>query len=230
MPDVVLIRPGCTDFDDQNRILGDLDLPMNVRGLGQVDELVDELRDKNFNVIYCDPTEPARSTAHSIGEKLGIRIKERDELRNVDHGLWQGLQQEDIKRKFPKAYKQWKDAPETICPPEGELFTEALERVRKVLKKPLKKEVPIAIVASEPLATLIECVVDGRTPTLLKTCANAESPRIQYLTINQYIADETTITELSAAGSQKNNAQKSEPPTSEPNNGSSNVTTTKANS
>ena len=191
MSDVVLIRPGCTDFDDQNRILGDLDLPMNVRGLGQVDDLIDELRDTKFSVIYCDPTEPARSTADSIGEKLGIRVKERDELRNVDHGLWQGLQVEDIKRKFPKAYKQWKDAPETICPPEGEPFPEVLERVRKVLKKPLKKELPIAIVVSEPLATLIECVIAGRRPALPQNGGiSPDASRIRILTINEQCGEE----------------------------------------
>ena len=211
MSDVVLIRPGCTDFDDQNRILGDLDLPMNVRGLGQVDELIDQLGDVDIKVIYCDPTEPARGTARSVGEKLGVRVKERDELRNVDHGLWQGLQIEDVKRKFPKAYKQWKDAPETICPPEGELFTEALERVRRVLKKPLKKERPIAIVASEPLATLIECVVEGRKPTLLQTqCDNSEGTHVRRLRINEHADAETQITERK--------------------NGSSKIPTTKANS
>lgn len=212
MSDVVLIRPGCTDFDDQNRILGDLDLPMNVRGLGQVDDVIDELRDANFKVIYCDPTEPARSTAGSIGEKLGIRVKERDELRNVDHGLWQGLQVEDIKRKFPKAYKQWKDAPETICPPEGEPFPEALERVRKVLKKPLKKELPIAIVASEPLATLIECVIAGRRPALPQNGGiNPDASRVKVLTINEHCDEDKEHSPEPSNGSADKSKTKAKP-------------------
>ena len=44
MPDVVLIRPGCTDFDEQNRIQGVLDLPLNHRGHAQVLGLVAQLQ------------------------------------------------------------------------------------------------------------------------------------------------------------------------------------------
>lgn len=186
MSDVVLIRPGCTDFDDQNRISGDLDLPMNVRGQGQVDELIETLRETEIKLVYCDPTEPARGTANSVGEELGLRVKEREELRNVDHGLWQGLQVDDIKRKFPKAYKQWKDAPETICPPEGESFPQALERIKKFLKKPLKKDTPFAIVASEPLATIIQCVIEGRKPALPQNGGINCEVRVQVLTINEH--------------------------------------------
>ncbi|MDB4614212.1 histidine phosphatase family protein [bacterium] len=186
MSNVVLIRPGCTDFDEQNRISGDLNLPMNDRGQGQVDEVLAALRESEFGVIYCDPTEPARTTAGSVAEDHGVRVKERDELRNMDHGLWQGLQLEDIKRKFPKVYKQWKDAPETICPPEGEPFPEALARIKKFLKKPLKKETPFAIVASEPLATLIQCVIEGRKPALPTNGGINSEVRVQFLTINEF--------------------------------------------
>ena len=34
------------------------------------------------------------------------------------------LQLEEIRRKFPKVYKQWHESPEKICPPEGETLTE----------------------------------------------------------------------------------------------------------
>ncbi len=34
---VLLIRPGATDFDDQGRIKGSLDMPMSERGRQQVD-------------------------------------------------------------------------------------------------------------------------------------------------------------------------------------------------
>ena len=107
MPDVVLIRPGCTDFDEQHRIQGTLELPLNDRGHEQVAALVGQLQDGLIEVVYTSPGEPARSTADAIGEELGVPVKEIDGLHNLDHGLWQGLQIEDIKRKFPKVFKQW---------------------------------------------------------------------------------------------------------------------------
>ena len=40
---VLLIRPGATDFDDQGRIKGSLDMPMSERGREQVNSLTEQL-------------------------------------------------------------------------------------------------------------------------------------------------------------------------------------------
>ncbi len=166
MSEVILVRPGHTDFDDQNRVQGLLDLPLNDRGRRHIDALVEQLRPLNIDVILTDPGEPARTTAEEIGAALDVSVKENAELRNLDQGLWQGLQLDDIRRKYPKLDKQWHEHPEVICPPEGEPVCEALTRVRQALKKPLKKYDRIVIVAADPIATLIASVVRGTKPDL----------------------------------------------------------------
>ena len=36
-------------------------------------------------------------------------------------GLWQGMAIDEIRRvRQPKVYRQWQDAPECVCPPQGE--------------------------------------------------------------------------------------------------------------
>jgi broad specificity phosphatase PhoE len=170
MPDVVLIRPGCTDFDEQNRIQGVLDLPLNHRGHAQVLGLVAELQGVAFDVVFTAPSEPARSTALAICEQCGSPLKEVDDFRNLDHGLWQGLQVDDARRKYPKVFKQWQESPETVCLPEGETVAEAVERIRRGLRKCLKRKRTIGIVASEPLATMIGCVLRGDRPELPDAC------------------------------------------------------------
>ena len=42
---VLLVRPGATDFDDQGRIKGTLDMPMSERGRQQVNSLAEQLSD-----------------------------------------------------------------------------------------------------------------------------------------------------------------------------------------
>ena len=106
MPDVILIRPGWTDFDEQDRIQGSLDLPLNQRGLKQVEGLTEQLRGSQLEVIYAGSSEPARSTAEAIGAELDIPVKELKGLRNLNQGLWQGLQIDDIRRKYPKVVRQ----------------------------------------------------------------------------------------------------------------------------
>ena len=160
MAKVCLIRPGCTDFDEQHRIQGSLDLPLNPRGQQQVDQLIDQLRGLELKVIYTSVSEPARATANAIGDSLDVPVKELDGLRNFDQGLWQGLQIDEIRRKFPRVLKQWKESPTSICPPEGETVPEAVERVSRALRKPMKRRSTFAIVVSEPIATLVRCVIE----------------------------------------------------------------------
>jgi probable phosphoglycerate mutase len=83
-------------------------------------------------------------------------------LRNLDHGLWQGLLVEEVKRKQPKVYRQWQEQPESVCPPGGEMVADAQERVRTALTKILKKhkEGTVGLVVPEPLASLVRAYLE----------------------------------------------------------------------
>ena len=169
MSQIVLIRPGCTDFDEQNRLQGNLDLPLSPRGEQQVAELLAELAQFPIDMIYTSPCEPSRTTALQIGAARGVPVKEIENLQNVNLGLWQGLQLDEVRRKHPKVFKQWQESPEAICPPQGETFVEAIERIRKALEKPLRKKGNLAIVAADPLATIAAALIKG-------TALNATPP------------------------------------------------------
>ncbi|MDA1012935.1 MAG: histidine phosphatase family protein [Planctomycetota bacterium] len=181
---VVLVRPGHTDFDDQHRIKGSLGVPLNDRGTQQVSRIVEQLRHVPLELIYSDPSEPSRSTAAAIGAALGVRVKETDGLRNLRQGLWEGLPEEDVRRKFAKVYKQWQESPGTVCPPEGEMVGDVMERARKAIHKPLKKKRSFAVVVSEPMATLVRCVVEGEDhPTFKSQCCCDESRLVEYVVV-----------------------------------------------
>ena len=98
-----------------------------------------------------------------------MTVKELGDMENLDQGLWQGLQVEDLRRKHPKVFRQWQESPETICPPNGETVEEALDRIRRALEKPLKRGIPFAVVAPEPLAELIASYITGRKIELSHT-------------------------------------------------------------
>ncbi len=174
MGTVVVIRPGTSDFDDQHRIQGALDLPLNECGESQLPGIVEAVRHLGLDAVYASSSNPARETAEALATALGCPLKECEDLTNMDLGLWQGLQFDELRRKFPKVYKQWAESPETICPPEGETVSAVLERLEKTLQKPLKKKGTIAIVASEPLATLIAASVSGKRPICVCPIVNVD--------------------------------------------------------
>ena len=157
MVQIVVIRPGATEYDQQGRIQGVLDVPLSDEGAHEVARLSRELKHQGLEVIYSSDCERARQTAAGVAQALEIKVKPLDNLQNLDHGLWQGMLVEDVKRKQPKVYRQWQDQPESVCPPEGEMLSEAQQRVRGVLGRVLRKhkQGKVGLVVPEPLASLV---------------------------------------------------------------------------
>jgi broad specificity phosphatase PhoE len=163
MTTVVLIRPGATVYDEQNRVQGILDVPLSDRGWAEVAELAETLAEPFTGVelaaLYCGPSENALRTAEAVGRALGLRPRRVEELRNLDQGLWQGLQVDEIKRRHQKVFRQWIDDPCTVSPPHGEPVEGAMDRIKAALKPLIKRhrDETIGLVACEPIAQFIAC-------------------------------------------------------------------------
>ncbi len=157
MTQVVLIRPGATVYDEQNRVQGVLDVPLSDGGRAQVVELAEKLVEFELSALYCGPSQSAFRTAETIGKTLGLRPRRIDELRNLDQGLWQGLQIDEIRRRHLKVFREWLENPFAVQPPQGEDFTHALERIKSVLRPMIKRhrDDVIGLIACEPIAQLI---------------------------------------------------------------------------
>ena len=158
---LVLIRPGSTDYDREGRIQGTLDIPLSAQGNQEVLQLVESLRPLGMETLYAAQAEPAWQTAELLADRLDVKLKKLDQLHNLDHGLWQGMLIDDVRRKQPKVYRQWQEQPETVCPPEGEMISQAEERLRTLLAKLAKrhKDGIVGIVVPEPMASLVRCFV-----------------------------------------------------------------------
>jgi probable phosphoglycerate mutase len=137
---VILVRPGSTEFDDQGRIKGNLDIPLSPSGTSQVAKTVQELAGIELEAIYASPGSASAATADAIAEGRDVKVKRLDKLNNLDRGL-----------------RQWQEHPETVCPPQGEEFSAAEQRVQEVIEKLQRKhkDEVIALVVPEPLASLV---------------------------------------------------------------------------
>ena len=78
MPQILLIRPGCTDFDEQHRIQGTLDLPLSPRGEKQVAKLVRGMQDVAIDALAVNSlAEHERGLANGLmfaGAAIGQAI------------------------------------------------------------------------------------------------------------------------------------------------------------
>jgi probable phosphoglycerate mutase len=162
MVQLLLIRAGTTEYDQQGRVQGTLNIPLCEDGRQEVESMVDEIRGQPIAAIYTGPSQSAEQTAASLGNALDLRAKTIDKFENLDHGLWQGMLVADVKAKQPKVYRQWQEQPENVCPPQGETLGSAKQRVSAALAKLLKKHKSdglFAIVVPEPLASVIRHVI-----------------------------------------------------------------------
>jgi len=164
MTRIILIRSCSTDFDDEGRIKGTLDIPLNKQGNQQAVQAASEMANHagDITVVYHSPYQAAEQTAEVVAVKLGVKSRALKTLHNLDHGLWQGMLIDELKEKQKKVYRQWQEHPETVCPPEGETVTETSIRVKSCLDKLIKKHrnTTIALVAPEPLTSLIRSYLE----------------------------------------------------------------------
>jgi len=170
MKKLILVRAGNTIWqqgqptDDDSRIQGTVSLPLTDQGKQALQKIADMLKTENPNFIYSSGNESSGRTAVFLAELCQIKTKKMPDLHELDCGLWQGLRIAEIKKRYGRAYRQWRTDPTSVRPPQGESIPEACQRVNQTLHGLYKKnrEKTIVIVASFIVAAIIECLVTGK--------------------------------------------------------------------
>lgn len=165
MTRVYLIRPGATSFDRENRITGNLDLPLCEEGVEQIQKLQQQLKEVHMAALYHGPGLAAQRTAEALGPVLRLRPKCESGLRNVDMGLWQGLTWTELRERHPRVSKLWSDDPRAIVAPQGETFESAYRRIDDFLESLMKRyrDESVGLIASDPVAQILGAKLRGES-------------------------------------------------------------------
>lgn len=131
------IRHGQTDWNVAKKIQGKTDIGLNPEGIRQAEKLGEDLlkRDYDIRKIYTSRLKRAYDTAAIISEKLDVEYEVLDGIEEIDLGLWEGMSWVQVKEKYPLEYKIWFENRGASEPPEGESYTEMLDRVIPALNK-----------------------------------------------------------------------------------------------
>ncbi|MGB1930271.1 MAG: histidine phosphatase family protein [Mariniblastus sp.] len=160
---ILLVRTGSTDLDDQDRIVGALDMPLSSDGEREVRAIAQELEEAGIVAIFSAAGLASQQTARQLSRAGEIKVRVEENFVNLNYGLWHGKSRSELKENQPRLYRQWQDNPDSICPPNGEPVEAARERVRVVLKKIRRKHKTgtIAIVAPDPLLSILRSELEG---------------------------------------------------------------------
>jgi broad specificity phosphatase PhoE len=128
-----LIRHGQTDWNREGRYQGQADPPLNAAGLAQAQRLAARLGDRAYAALYTSDLTRARQTAAvlALGSRLPLRPEPR--LREVNHGIWDGLLLSEIQARFADSWAELRREPDVARPPGGETVVEVAARVSAAL-------------------------------------------------------------------------------------------------
>jgi alpha-ribazole phosphatase len=130
-----LIRHGQTSWNEEGRYQGDQDIVLNRVGIKQAKLAAKYLSKVEFINIYSSPLKRTLYTAETIKGKRDIKIKIREDLKEMNFGKWEGLKFQDINDKYHNDYHKWLEDPYNNRPTGGENFKEITKRTTAAINR-----------------------------------------------------------------------------------------------
>jgi len=166
MTRLCIVKTGQTTFEAERRVESAAGSPLTAQGLEEIRQAARQLVSQNIGAIYASAAEGEAQTAELLAKALKVKVRTEADLREIDFGLWQGLTTEEIKRRQPKVFRLWNEAPTTVRPPGGETLAEAQQRLRLAVLGIIKRhKTGSPLVVLRPVALgLLRCLLEDNPP------------------------------------------------------------------
>lgn len=125
---VHLVRHGQTESNTTGFYVGRSDEDLTEAGYKQARRLSSRLAGLSIASVYTSPLRRAYATAAILVEPHELDLKVLDDLIEIDFGDWQGLHMDEISRRWPELWQQWRTDPSEVVILNGESLTEVTER------------------------------------------------------------------------------------------------------
>jgi broad specificity phosphatase PhoE len=126
---IFLSRHGQTKWNLSNRFQGNKDSPLTEIGIKQANDLKASLNGKNIHVAYSSPLKRALDTVKIITSGTPIKVIERDGLREINLGPWEGKTRKETQLSYPVEFSDFWNQPEQYLLFGAETYEELQERV-----------------------------------------------------------------------------------------------------
>ncbi|MDP4183452.1 MAG: alpha-ribazole phosphatase [Bacillota bacterium] len=107
MIELILIRHGETDTNNEQRYSGWTDSALNLRGVEQAYELKEKLKDIKITYIFSSPLIRAVRTSEIINEAHGLNINYVDDLKERNFGVFENMTYDEICQIYPYEKDEW---------------------------------------------------------------------------------------------------------------------------
>lgn len=143
MGTLVLIRHAETAM--AGRFCGHSDPPLNAAGQSQLAGITEQTASLGIAHIVSSDLRRAMQTASAIGERIGVEVEPRRNLREIHFGEWDGLSWLEIEQRFPRESQSWLREFPWRPAPSGEPFAEFTARIQSEFAHLLRARADSAI-------------------------------------------------------------------------------------
>lgn len=148
------VRHGESVYNAERRIQGQTDVELSPLGLRQSEAVVCELAKRSIAAVYSSPLRRARQTAEPLAAALGLELRVDPRLAEINAGIFQGLDWDQIAARYPAEGARWKSHDPDFVIPGGEsrrqLAARAVEAFRSIRATGLQT---VAVIAHGGLLT-----------------------------------------------------------------------------
>jgi probable phosphoglycerate mutase len=125
---LIIVRHGETEWNIAGIRQGHLDSKLTEKGVAQAKALGQRLGRERFSALYSSDLGRAIQTAREIADVTGHEIVTDPRLRERHLGIFQGLNAEEITKKYPEERRLFRTQGPDYVIPEGESMRQQVER------------------------------------------------------------------------------------------------------
>ena len=132
---IYMVRHGATKLSSEDRFAGAVDVELSDEGKFQAERLAERLADDSIKAVYCSPMTRTIQTATILASPHNLALIQKEGLREINHGHWEGMRRADVEAQFPEEYAAWEEDPLTFAPQGGEAGVNVIARALPVIRE-----------------------------------------------------------------------------------------------
>ncbi|WP_071121492.1 histidine phosphatase family protein [Romboutsia timonensis] len=129
MVKLILVRHALTVDNQKSRLSGHIDSYISEEGKEQIDKITNYLKDFDIDKIYTTTSSRTKDTVKKLSELKSIEIIEKESLKEISFGDFEGLTFDEIKDKYPKEFQDMIEKGYEYKYPNGESLIDSYNRV-----------------------------------------------------------------------------------------------------
>ena len=129
MVKLILVRHALTVDNQKSRLSGHIDSSISEEGKEQIDKITNYLKDFDIDKIYTTTSSRTKDTVKKLSELKSIEIIEKESLKEIRFGDFEGLTFDEIKDKYPKEFQDMIEKGYEYKYPNGESLIDSYNRV-----------------------------------------------------------------------------------------------------